>query len=165
MTTLTASWRTTRPSARPRSTPATATASPSPRRGSTPTTAACTRRWSAKSSSRGSDAGGGEGRELRRAVGSALRPRPLADRAYVDVDEVRLRVEADAAGPQAQGGAVQRRQPDALDADVGGLAEQVLAVGGDLAALGAEHAIGGGRTIAADQLHRPVHLQPRLDGV
>src|SRR5579863_2384707 len=51
MMTPTASWRTTKPSAPVRSTPATATPSPSPPREPTSITAACTRRWWARSSS------------------------------------------------------------------------------------------------------------------
>src|SRR4051812_14113541 len=68
----------------------------------------------------------------------------------------RCRVIADAAALQAHRGGAERLERNAGDVEVDGLAERVLAVSRHAAfgAAAAEHVVGGGRAVAADDLDR-----------
>ncbi len=81
------------------------------------------------------------------------------------MDEVGDRIEANTAGPEAEGGVAQVGQLDAFDADVGGLAQHVLAVARHLAALGVELGVGLRRPVAGDQLERLIGADLLLDAV
>src|SRR5512144_3113452 len=75
---------------------------------------------------------------------------PTADAAGVDMDELRLRVEADAAGPEREGGIAQVREPDIGQPDVDCAPFEMEAPAGDSAAPLAERLVGRGRTVAGD---------------
>src|SRR5579859_7744316 len=97
-----------------------------------------------------------------------LPKRPGADRADIDVHELRDRVEADSAGVQRESGVAQRNGADAGDADVDGLGQHVLAVLGDagVGAAGAQEVVAPWRAVAADNVDYAVGAaEPSHDGV
>lgn len=79
---------------------------------------------------------------------------PTTWRAYVDVDEIGLRIVADAAPTQAERRHLQIREPAVPQAYVDRLSFHMEAVLGHAIALGREHGIGGGRAITRDDVER-----------
>src|SRR5262249_59761543 len=94
----------------------------------------------------------------RRAPLGGLSPRerlesatgPVADAAGVAVDELRVRVEADAAHAQRADVVQHLTGADAADAEVDRVAVRVLAVARDLVALLAQHQVVLRRAVAGD---------------
>src|SRR5436190_21165467 len=86
----------------------------------------------------------------------ARHARPGADIADVEMDErrARRRVVADAAALQPHRGGAERFERNAGDVEIDGLAEGVLAVSRHALAATAEHVVGGGWTVTADDLDR-----------
>ena len=86
------------------------------------------------------------------AAMAAWRVSPGADGAYIDVQEVRCGVVANAALVERECGVADARRSRAGDADIDGVAEDVLRVLGDTLAGGAEDGVGLLSAIAADDL-------------
>ena len=81
---------------------------------------------------------------------------PEADAAGVNVDEVALRVVADAAGLLRQCGAAELREAAARDADVDRFAFEMQAVDRDAFAVRMEHRVGHRRAVSGNHLERLV---------
>src|SRR5260370_21271324 len=90
---------------------------------------------------------------------------PHTHRADIDMDEVIARVGADAAGLERHGGTVQMPQRHAVHADVGGVAEEMLAVRGRCPAFALQQLVGGGGAIAGQDAERPPRLEPLADAM
>src|SRR6185369_1922506 len=86
----------------------------------------------------------------------ARHARPGADVADVEMHEWRARgrIETDAAALRLHGGSAKNVERYARDVEVDGLAERVLAEFGDALAAAAQHGVGGGRAVAADDVDR-----------
>src|SRR5207249_3887617 len=87
---------------------------------------------------------------------------PVADRPHIDVDEVRLAIDAHTTLPQVDGDPVQAIQWHVLQADIDGHRLQVVAVLGNAVAVGAQHGVGGGRAIGGDDLEGRVAAEPAV---
>jgi len=94
-----------------------------------------------------------------------ISPLPATERPNVDMDEIRLRVRADATCPQGQGCLGQMSDADAGNADVDCLARHMQAMGGHAIGAGGQHGVGLGRAIARDDLKRLPRAQAGLQGM
>jgi len=100
-------------------------------------------------------------------VVSAAAEGPLADWAYVYVDELAYGVVAYAASLEAEGGVAELAGGDAGDADVDGFGQGVLGVFGytGVGGAGAEEVVAPGGTVAADDVDdgvRPTELAEQV---
>jgi hypothetical protein len=99
-----------------------------------------------------------------RKVGFAMEPPnlPGPDRPHIHVDEIALRIEADATGAQAQRRAVDHAGVQAGRPDVDRHTAHVEAVAGDAAPEFPQQFVGFGGAVAGDYVERVPRSDPRL---
>ena len=89
----------------------------------------------------------------------------MADAAGIDVDEIGLRIVTDAAELEGEGDALENRKLAIGDVDISGASKDVHAMAGDAFGAGGQHRIGGGSTIAGNQVEGLRTIEILMDGV